>query len=104
MKTPIFIIVVLSFLFIGCSTSRLTQEEYLKFSYSGDTILYEYKPVAIYKNIEWNYYRGKMKIEVSVEQIGGPHKFTGKLLDYIITKHPKSRVEIKLPLDSFRRN
>lgn len=85
---------------MACITTKLPKEEMDKFEIKGDSILYEGKYVAKYLNSEWEYYRGNKTLEISLERInGGADEMTDKIVDFIITKHPKAKAEVKIPRD-----
>ena len=86
-------------LMIACHTqSKISKQEISKFSIKGDSILYENKYVAKFLRVEYEYYRGRKTLEISVEKIeGGADAMCDKLVDYIIYKHPKAKAEIKIP-------
>lgn len=93
------IIILLSTILVGCSTNKpLSKDEMAKFEMKGDSILYDNIYVAKYLNIEWEYYRGHKTMEISLEQIdGGANAMTDKIVDFIRTKHPKAKAEVKIP-------
>jgi hypothetical protein len=97
-KLYIFIIGTILFTLSCKNQSTLTKEDVKKFSVKGDSILYDGNYVAKYLNVEWEYYRGKKTLEISVERIGGgADQMTDKIVEYIIYKHPKSKAEVKIP-------
>lgn len=97
MKT---IITLISLLFLSSCVGykNLPKEEMDKFTSKNDTISYMGQPVAVFLNIEWEYYRKHKVMEISVERIGGgADEMTDKIVDYIRTKHPKAKAEVKIP-------
>ena len=96
MKKLLFIPIILMF---ACKTqSSLTKQDIKSFSIKGDSILYNNQYVAKYLNVEWEYYRGKKTLEISVERIGaGADQMTDKIVDWIIYNHPKAKAEVKIP-------
>ncbi len=94
-------ILIISFLtlMVACHTqSKISKQDFSKFSVKGDSILYEGKYVAKFLRLEYEYYRGRKTLEISVEKIeGGADKMCDKLVDYIIYKHPKAKAEVKIP-------
>lgn len=91
--------IILSLALASCSTyKKLPDSELAKFKTSNDTIYYDNKAVAVYLNIEWEYYRGHKTMEISVERInGGADEVTDKIVDYIISTHRKAKAEVKIP-------
>ena len=83
----------------SCSTyKKLPESELAKFRTSSDTIYYQNEAVAVYLNIEWEYYRGHKTMEISVERInGGADEVTDKIVDYIVAKHRNAKAEVKIP-------
>lgn len=84
---------------VSCATkTKLSKDEMSKFVITGDSILYDGIYVAKFVNVEWEYYRGNKTMEISVERInGGADEMTDKIVDFIITKHPKAKAEVKIP-------
>jgi len=83
----------------SCNTYKtLSKEELNRFTSKNDTISYDGQPVAVFLNIEWEYYRKHKTMEISVERIGGgADEMTDKIVDYIRTKHPNAKAEVKIP-------
>ena len=86
----------------SCSThKKLSDSELAKFEIKNDTIYYQKEPVAVYLNIEWEYYRGHKTMEISVERInGGADEVTDKIVDYIVSKHRNAKAEVKIPREA----
>jgi len=86
-------------LMVTCHTqSKISKQEIAKFSVKGDSILYEGNYVAKFLRVEYEYYRGRKTLEISVEKIeGGADAMCDKLVDYIVYKHPKAKAEVKIP-------
>jgi hypothetical protein len=86
---------------VACGNSTkitLSEEEHAKFSHDQQFIYYEGNPVAKFHNIEYEYYRGHKVMEISLEQLKpGLDDFTDKIVDYVRTKNPKAKVEVKVP-------
>lgn len=93
------IILLTTILIVSCSTyKKLPESELVKFTTSNDTIYYQKEPVAVYLNIEWEYYRGHKTMEISFERLnGGADDMTDKIVDYIVHLHPKAKAEVKIP-------
>ena len=92
------IIIILVFLASCKTTSVLTKEDIKSFEIKGDSILYKGEYVAKYLNVEWEYYRGKKVLEISVERVGaGADQMTDKIVEWIVYKHPKAKAEVKIP-------
>ena len=76
----------------------LTEEEKAKFTYDQQFIYYEGVPVAKFHNIEYEYYRGHKVMEISLEQLKpGLDDFTDKIVEFVRSKNPKAKVEVKVP-------
>ena len=59
-------------LMVACHTqSKISKQDFSKFSVKGDSILYEGKYVAKFLRLEYEYYRGRKTLEISVEKIEG---------------------------------
>lgn len=98
----IILLSALIFLISSCvgvlKTSKLSHCEMAKFQVRNDTVIYSGTPVAVYTNCEWEYYRGKKTLELSFERLGfGLDSTTDKVLDYIHTRYPKAKAEVKIP-------
>ena len=95
----ILLIMFLALMMVACHTqSKISKQEVAKFSVKGDSILYEGNYVAKFLSVEYEYYRGRKTLEISVEKInGGADQMCDKLVDYIIYKHPKAKAEVKIP-------
>lgn len=101
MKKLITLIIITTILFIGCK-SRSTYSPYeidKSFStkegriYKHDTI-----HVATYINLEYEYYLGVKILEISVQQeFMGVTKLTDEIINYLSTKHPNAKLEVKIP-------
>lgn len=93
------LILIITIFVASCKpTSLLTKEDIKSFEIKGDSILYKGEYVAKYLNVEWEYYRGKKVLEISVERVNaGADQMTDKLVDWIIYKHPKAKAEVKIP-------
>ena len=92
------ILIVLSSCVGSLKTSKLSNQEMTKFQVRNDTVIYSGTPVAVYTNCEWEYYRGKKTLELSFERLGfGLDSTTDKVLDYIHTRYPKAKAEVKIP-------
>lgn len=100
MKKLFFILIIL---LVSCSTiDKLPHDEFVKFRTSNDTIYYNNQAVAIYLNVEWEYYRGHKTLEISLERLNGAaDQMTDKIVDYVVTKHPKAKAEVKVPRNPF---
>lgn len=98
MKTNLLLILGVSLLLGSCvAKNTLTKTDITDFRNSGDSIFYKNEYVAKFLNIEWEYYRGKKTMEISVEQINGGADFmTDKIVDYIRLKHPNAKAEVKI--------
>ena len=82
---------------VSCnSTKKTSKEELSRFSINSDPILYDGKFCAKYTELEWEYYRGKKTLEISVEKIGGFDNMANSLMDYMRTRYPKAKIEVKL--------
>lgn len=84
---------------ISCgNVKKLNNSQMEKFSISNDTLFYMKKPVAVYTSVEWEYYRGKKTLEISVDRInGGMDNMVDTIVNFIHTKHPKCKAEVKSP-------
>lgn len=86
---------------VACGNStkiNLSDEEKAKFSHDQQFIYYNGEAVARFNNIEYEYYRGHKVMEISLEQLKpGLDDFTDKIVDYVRTKNPKAKVEVKVP-------
>ncbi len=92
-----YILFFLSILILSCNSQRQTsKDEIAKFSISGDTIFYENKYCARYTELEWEYYRGKKTLEISVEKIGGLDNNANAVMDFMRMRYPKAKIEVKL--------
>lgn len=90
-------IITISAIAVACS-QKINPEHVQHFTKSGDTILYYNTPVAVFRNIEWEYYRGHKTMEISVERInGGADSVVDRTVDYLRTLHKNAKVEVKLP-------
>lgn len=90
-----------SIFFSSCCCQKPLASDMAKFSIKGDSIFYEGKHVATFLNLEWEYYRGHKTMEISVGQVGdGANQMTDKIVDFIRTKHPKAKAEVKIPYKS----
>ena len=95
---PIVLIVLISSCVGGLKTSKLSKSEMSKFQVRNDTVIYSGNPIAVYTNCEWEYYRGKKTLELSFDRLGhGVDVSTDKILDYIHTRYPKAKAEVKIP-------
>ena len=96
MKKLLLIIIVL---ITSCkSNSVLTKEDIRQFSIEGDSILYNGVYVAKFLNVDWEYYRGRKTLQISVERVGaGADQMTDKIVEWIVYKHPKAKAEVKIP-------
>jgi hypothetical protein len=76
---------------------RITKEEASRYSIKQDTIYYDGNRVAYLNVIEWEYYRGKLLREISLVQFDKTAQdFTLNLVSYVRSKHPDSKIEVKL--------
>lgn len=105
MKTILFICAIAAL--AACSTGNfiLSKDEMKKFEVKGDSIIYEGQYVAKFINLEWEYMprnsfgnKGRKTLEISVERInGGVDDMTDKIVDFIHTRYPKAKAEVKIP-------
>ena len=65
---------------MACHTqSKISKQEVAKFSVKGDSILYEGNYVAKFLRVEYEYYRGRKTLEISVEKINGDRGLKGAM-------------------------
>lgn len=101
-NTMKYILILLSVLVLSCQSARpgskkqTSKEELAKFSISGDTIFYEGQYCARYTELEWEYYRGKKTLEISVEKPGGFDNSANAVMDFMRKKYPSAKIEVKL--------
>lgn len=100
----LFIGIVSVFSF-GCFSQRtlhhLSNDEYQKFSASGDSILYNGRCVAVYSHLEWEYYRGRKTLEVSLLKVhNGVDDMADKIVNYVRMKNRSIKVELVIPNNS----
>lgn len=95
----ILIFIAITIIFFSCSRyKKISKSDIDKFRSRNDTIYYDNIPVAIFTNVEWEYYRNHKVMEISVNQIKkGSDEMTDKIVDYIIYLHPKAKAEVKIP-------
>ena len=93
------LILIFTILIASCKpTSVLTKEDIRQFSIEGDSILYNGVYVAKFLNVDWEYYRGRKTLQISVERVGaGADQMTDKIVEWIVYKHPKAKAEVKIP-------
>lgn len=100
MKKLTSLIIITIILFIGCkSHSPLVNEIDKSFSTKeGKIYRYDTIHVASYINIEYEYYLGVKILEISVQQeFMGVTKLTDEIINYLTTKHPNAKLEVKIP-------
>lgn len=91
-------LLIITISFWSCKTMEIEKEDYSKFTTKSDTIYHDGIPVAVYLNIEWEYYMDKKTVEISVQRIGGGiDKMTDDIANFIRNRHPGSKVEVKIP-------
>ena len=102
MKTLLYTIGI-SLTLMACKPlCNLTKEEQAKFETKGDTIYYNKEAFAYFTHIEYEYYRGDKRVEVSLTQLSkSTDCITDELVDYVHLKHPKVKVEVKIPYHKF---
>ncbi len=95
MKNLLYFILLI---FASCSTVplKMTTDESSKLSSSNDTIYYAGSAIAYIDHLEWEYYRGDIRIEISMVQIDTRPENTILLMKYVHLKHPNSKVEVTL--------
>ena len=77
----------------ACTTVKSTMYEGI--TNKGDTIYYHGEKIAHVESIEYEYYRGKKTIEISINHYSeGFNDETDKIIYFILSKYPKSKVEI----------
>ena len=101
MKKIIFSLIT-AIMLLSCATSkdtfRLSDEEFAKFSTEKFEVLYEGKPIASYKLVEYEYYNGKMSEEYSLVQYDKfPTEVTENILKYMHMRFPDAKIEVKFP-------
>jgi hypothetical protein len=99
--TRILLAVLSVVILYSCGNSTkitLTEEEKAKFSFDQQFIYYDGNAVAKFNNIEYEYYRGHKVMEISLEQLKpGLDDFTDKIVEFVRSKNPKAKVEVKVP-------
>lgn len=81
----------LYFLILSCKTP-----EYSGITSDGKIIFYNGERIAELEQIEYEHYRGKRVVEISIKQDSpGLTKETQKIVDYILSKYPDAKVEVK---------
>lgn len=100
----IIIILIASLSIVACSTtSSLSKSESSKFSVKADKIYYENNAVAKVGPMEYEYNYGKFQVEVSVIQYSSIYDdMTKKIAQYMAQRHPKAKIEVKIPRDDKR--
>jgi len=86
-------------LFTACATIKPSMYEGI--TNKGNIILYNGVTIAHVESIEYEYYRGKKTVEISLNHYShGFNEETDKLIYFILSKYPKSKVEINPTKDS----
>lgn len=91
-----------SIILVSCistkDTFKLSDEEFAKFSTEKFEVLYEGKPVASYKLVEYEYYNGKFSEEYSLVQYHKyPNEMSTNILKYMHMRFPDAKIEVKFP-------
>lgn len=87
---------ILIYLFLILCLFSCKTLEYSGMTNDGDTLYYNGVLCGKITNLEYEYYRGKKVVEISIEQYSiGFDEVTIKMVDYILSKHPDAKVEIK---------
>jgi hypothetical protein len=88
MKWIIFILCLITF---SCKSL-----EYTGISSDGKLIYYNGELVGELEQIEYEYYQGKRVVEISIKQFSpGMTDVTLKITDFILSKYPNAKVEVK---------
>jgi hypothetical protein len=107
MKVIVFAIATMAIFISSCVSQRslhhLSTDEYNKFSTSGDSIMYNNRCVAVYSHLEWEYYRGRKTLEVSLRKVdNGVDDMADKIVNYFRTKNGNVKIELVIPNIPFK--
>lgn len=103
MHKLLFTLILTVYTLSNCFAQKtLSKAEINKFQIRNDSVFYENKHIANYIHIEYEYYLGKKTMEICFQQIEpSATELTDKLVDFVHIKHPKAKVEIRIPHKMF---
>lgn len=98
----ITILIVTTFIVMGCASNPLRNISTDKFSFQGTDIYYDGKLMAVMGNIEIAYDDGKIVREVTYRLVNDEHnEHVLGLIKYFRLRHPSWEIEVDVPYKSF---